>query len=457
MTDRGPDAAGRRPRRIAAEAVSFQSDASAVEHAPVPLLARSTIWFLLLLLIAGVFWASVSKLDRVVVASGRLVTSAPQLVVQPLETSVIRRILVEPGQVIRRGEVLAELDLTFAAADLQQLERRRDATEAQLARLSAEVERRPFAPPAEAGLDHAVQLSLFEQRSREFALKVESGDRRLEELAASLTASRASAALLSDQLLLARELEEKRERLHGRGVASQVDVIEVRSKRLEIELSHKMARDRIVELSHQIEALRAQRGGFIVEWHRTSMEQMIAARLQYDEIVAQIEKAARRTELATLRAPEDAVVLEIADRSADSVVQEAEALFTLVPLGSTLEAEVEIDAADIGHVAMGDAVRVKLQAFPFQRHGLLEGTLRTLGEDALRSRQAGAGGPEASKMFYRARVALASTGLRNVPETRRLLPGMQVNAEIRVGDRRIISYFLHPLIRVFDESLREPS
>jgi hemolysin D len=124
----------------------------------------------------------------------------------------------------------------------------------------------------------------------------------------------------------------------------------------------------------------------------------------------------------------------------------AEALITVVSLGSTLEAEVEIDAADIGHVAKGDAVRVKLQAFPFQRHGLLEGTLRTLSEYALRSRQAGAGGPGAPKMFYRARVALDSTGLRNVPKAHRLLPGMQVNAEICVGDRRIISYFLHPLI-----------
>lgn len=454
--DRAGMAGGRTPR-IAPEAVGFQSDASAAEYTPVPLLARSTIWLIMLALLAVVAWATVARLDRVVVSNGRLVTAVPNLVVQPLETSIVRRILVEPGQIVRRGEILAELDPTFAASDFEMLERRRDAAEARLARLGAEVEHRPFIPGGDATRDEIVQLALFDQRRREFDLKVETGSRRLDELDATLNAARASSALLADQLRLARELEEMRERLHGRGVVSQVELLEVRQRRLEIELSQKLARDRIVELSHQIEALRAQREAFVVEWNRTTTEQMITTGLEYDEIVEELAKAKRRTELATLRAPEDTVVLEIGDRSADSIVREAEALFTLVPLGSALEAEVEIDAADIGHVAAGDTVRVKLNAFPFQRHGLLEGELRTVSEDALRSRQSASGAPFDQKMYYRARIALITTELRNVSDGRRLMPGMQVTAEIQIGRRRVISYFLYPLIRVLDESLREPA
>jgi HlyD family secretion protein len=104
-------------------------------------------------------------------------------------------------------------------------------------------------------------------------------------------------------------------------------------------------------------------------------------------------------------------------------------------------------------VALDDDVRVKLDAFPFQRHGLLKGRLRTVSEDAFVRRSGAAAGPP---NYYRARVELTTTQLRNVPETNRLLPGMGVRGEILVGDRRVITYFLYPLIRAFDESLREP-
>ena len=97
---------------------------------------------------------------------------------------------------------------------------------------------------------------------------------------------------------------------------------------------------------------------------------------------------------------------------------------------------------------------MRLDAFPFQRHGLLQGRLRTVSEDAFvrRPGQTAAGPPN----YYRARIELTTTQLRNVPEATRLLPGMGVRGEILVGDRRVITYFLYPLIRAFDESLREP-
>jgi len=138
------------------------------------------------------------------------------------------------------------------------------------------------------------------------------------------------------------------------------------------------------------------------------------------------------------------------------VIQEAETLITLVPLGTTLEAEVEINASDVGYVAVGDKVRVKLDAFPFQRHGLLEGRLRTVSEDAFVRKPGDPVATDGPANYYRARVQLTTTQLRNVPEQTRLLPGMGVRGEILVGDRRVITYFLYPLIRAFDESLREP-
>jgi HlyD family secretion protein len=84
-------------------------------------------------------------------------------------------------------------------------------------------------------------------------------------------------------------------------------------------------------------------------------------------------------------------------------------------------------------------------------HGTLTGAVRTISDDALPSDHRS----EASRV-YQTRIALDPPSLRNVPASFRLLPGMAVNAEVKVGTRTIVSYFLHPLIQVFDETLREP-
>jgi HlyD family secretion protein len=443
---------------LAPEAVAFQSDACAVEHAPVPWVARSMVWFLLLVIATAVGWACVAKLDRVVAATGRIITPVPKLVVQPLETSSIRRINVEPGQTVKKGDVLAELDATFAQADQAQLEKRRQSLEAQIARLRAEVTDTDFTVASDAGRDegsdYLVQQALFAQRRRERDMKIASLDQQLAQIEAAMVGTRTSAELLENQLELARELEQMRGKLAVNGNVSRSVLLESRQHRLEIEVSQKAAIDRMIELSHQAEALRAQHAGFMEEWHRTAAEQLITAQMEHGDIIEQIQKAERKSSLVLLRAPEDSVVLEVADRSTGGVVQGAETLFTLVPLGTRLEAEIEIDAADVGYVALDDDVRVKLDAFPFQRHGLLKGRLRTLSEDAFvrRPGTTAAGPPN----YYRARVELTTTQLRNVPDATRLLPGMGVRGEILVGDRRVITYFLYPLIRALDESLREP-
>ncbi|HUH77788.1 MAG TPA: HlyD family type I secretion periplasmic adaptor subunit, partial [Devosia sp.] len=130
-------------------------------------------------------------------------------------------------------------------------------------------------------------------------------------------------------------------------------------------------------------------------------------------------------------------------------------LITLVPLNVPLEAEVTVAGNDIGHLATGDLARIKFDAFPFQKHGTIEGRVLSISENSFANR----GGAEAQSngpAFYKVRIGLGDQHLRDLPPNFRLLPGMTLSAEIHAGERTIISYFLYPLIRGLDESLREP-
>ena len=184
------------------------------------------------------------------------------------------------------------------------------------------------------------------------------------------------------------------------------------------------------------------------------MEDLLSASRDRDGVNEQLQKADKRKKMVNLVSPIDAVVLEIAKLSEGSIVKEAEQMFTLVPISSQLEAEVKIDSIDIGYIKNGDIAHLKLDAFPFQKHGALEAKIRTISEDAFRRDTAvmAAG----TQTYYISRVAFGDARLRHLPDKFRLLPGMTVTAEIVVGKRSVLSYLLWPLTKALNESIREP-
>jgi HlyD family secretion protein len=163
-------------------------------------------------------------------------------------------------------------------------------------------------------------------------------------------------------------------------------------------------------------------------------------------------------DLVVLTAPEDGIVTEVAKRSVGSVLHEAEPLVTLVPTDAPLIAEVMIGSGDVGYTKTGDDVAIKVDAFPYQRHGLLQGHLRSVAEESVSPGTGGSVSPssEGSGVFHRSQVTLTSDTLRMMPDGAHLIPGMTVTAEVKVGSRSVISYFLYPIRRGFGESIREP-
>src|SRR5262249_48803933 len=132
---------------VAAEAtaIDFLADADEIERRPLPRVARITVHLLLAAMLCFVVWASISKVDLIVVAKGRLVTPLPNIVVQPLETSIIQTIEVRSGQVVKKGERLATMDPTFTQADESQLKSRLESLNTQLAAFEAELSKKQVA------------------------------------------------------------------------------------------------------------------------------------------------------------------------------------------------------------------------------------------------------------------------------------------------------------------------
>lgn len=175
------------------------------------------------------------------------------------------------------------------------------------------------------------------------------------------------------------------------------------------------------------------------------------ARRERDRTAEQLKKMERRSSLVRLVAPADAVVLDIAQRSVGSVVRQAEPFLTLVPVDVPMLVEVEIRPQDIALLRAGDPARLKLDALPYQKYGTMTGRLDVLSEDTFKV-------PKGATQtdVYKGRLTIVSRELRDTPAGFRLIPGMSIGAEIKVGSRRLLSYFLYPIFRALDSSFREP-
>jgi len=440
------------PRKIQQLLGEFLPHAQAIEWRDPPRSSRLTLYVLLAMVLTAIAWATFSKMDKLVVGSGRLVTPLSNLVVQPLEPGILKSIDVRVGQVVTKGTVLAKLDPTFSSADTGQLQSRSDTLSLQAGRMESELggttntNQRPRAAQAD------LQNKLMAERKAMYAARMLQFEETIQRLHASQETNRHDQKVLEQRMKSLQEIETMFTRLESQQFVARARLLEATEKRLEVERDYRLAANREKEIQREIAATNAERDTFTKSWRQDTMEKLSTTLQQRDEVDEQLTKARLRSNLVTLTAPQDAIVLEIGRKSVGSVLRDAEPLFTLVPLDAPLELEIEVAPADIGDIRVGDATRIKIDAYPFQKHGVVVGKVSNISADAF-ARQLPMGG---QGFYYLIRVSLVDTDLRQLPPgPTHLLPGMTATGEIVTGKRTVISYFLYPVIRLLDEALRE--
>jgi len=448
------------PGTVDQDALPFQNDIGVITEAQPPALLQRTVLILtsfcgLLLVIAIVF-----DTEIVVTGPGRLTTSSPPIVLQPLERALVRTIAVKSGDRVHKGQVLATLDPTFSQADVSQLTTQQRAELALINRLDAELAGKPYQVSNPADREQQLQFTLFQQRRDQYRSRLRAYDEEINRLRATIQTADADRQSLLRQLDIARQVMKMRETLLESQAGSKLNYLDSQN------LVARVERDLQSTANHRVESLYAQaskeaeRQAFISEWQRQTLEDLYKARQDTAKTGESLVKATRMHDLVEIVAPEDAIVVDVAKRSQGSVAREAEALITLVRADDPLSAEVEIASADVGYAKPGDPVRLKVDAFPYQRHGMLEGVLHSITQESTSPEQQDGSTPSprraAQGATHHAYIDLTRTDLTALPEGTSLIPGMTLSAEIKVGSRSVISYFLFPVIRGFGESIREP-
>jgi hemolysin D len=437
----------------------FQSETAEILEAPEPVGIRATTYIAAALVVALVVLAAITRLDRVIESTGgEIVTMQPTEVLQSLESALIKTINVRVGDRVKAGDVLATLDPTFASADVDALRLQVANHDAQIARSEAELAGGAYTPPpasdAAAARYGELQQGLFAQRKAQRDEQMRAYNSQIAQYQATVAKLNNNQSRYADRMTLAKEVEQMRATLAAAQVGSRLNLLAATDQKTELLRNLEFNHNSLVETEHQLQATIATRDAFVQKWLAEASQELVTARNQRDTARQQLEKAQRKKDLVRLAASEDSVVLRMAKLSVGSVLKDAEPLMYLAPLNSPVEAEVWIAPRDIGFIRPGDPVKVKLDAFDFVEHGMIKGTISWISEGAFMIDERT--GQPTSEPYYKARIALTDTSLRNVPNGFRLIPGMTLTADVHVGTRSILMYLVSGAVRHLSEAMREP-
>ena len=442
--------------------LEFQSPSRAIAAAPIPRTARGTIWVISSMFAACLTAMGLIPIDRVVTAQGKVVSKVPLLVVQPLETSVVRSIDVIEGQSVRAGDVVARLDPTFTAADVGALEAQVSTLQAEVSRMEAEATGRPL---TSAGPDPnlLLQASIYAQRQSERDFKRETYQQRINGLQAAVARAVADANAYQARKAVAEQIVSVRKELEQHQVGSTLLSLTATDNLLETTRGLANATGTVESARRDLEALKAERDAYEQNWLGEVSQKLSEHKQKLADAREQLIKARLRRQLVELRANRDATVLTVAKVSVGSVLQSGDQFITLVPTGTPLEVETNIVGRDGGFVQVGASVAVKFDTFPFSQYGLARGTVRTIsadsftGQDDIKARSGSVPAkPDSTEPFYRSRITIDDVQLHDVPAGFRIVPGMPVIADIMVGKRTVLTYLLGRILPVASEAMREP-
>jgi len=373
-------------------------------------LSSLVAWSLFALLVLFITWASLFQLDEVTTGSGKVIPSSHEQVIQSLEGGIIHSLMVREGDIVERGQQLAQLDRTKTESSVLESESRLNAAMATAARLNAEVNDTGLTFPAE--LDDDVELV-----KQETALY----QSRRESLEKGLAGLRQGADLVQRELALTRPLVTQ-------GAASKVEVLRLERQKNELE-------SKITEMKNQ--------------YYVRAREELAKANAEMEAQRSVMKGREDSLTRLTFNAPVRGIVKDIDVTTVGGVIPPNGKLMSLVPLDDQMVIEAKISPRDVAFIHPGQKALVKITAYDYSIYGGLEGEVTMISPDTLQDEV------KRDVYYYRVYIRTDSNHLTNRQGKEfPVFPGMIATVDIKTGSKSVIDYLLKPLNKA-KEALRE--
>ena len=420
-----------------------------IETPPSPM-GRKMLWLLIALLVCILLWSILGHVDEVAIAQGKIIPVGDVKVVQAEDKGVVKAIHVKDGQVVKKGDLLLELDTTMTSADVARLKKEIAYYSLEIDRLLAEEQETPFEPqkyPELEERDIQFQINLYKSRLAEYQVKLAAANANIRQSYASLASAKSNYTKYVSLYAIAKDKEERVEQLVQQDAVSAFTLFEHQANRIELEQNIAAQTSEIARLEGAIANSQESAESIKAERNRENTSKLVEDRKQLQSYSEELKKAEEQDRLSHIVSPIDGRVGQLAVHTVGGIVTSAQALMEIVPDNAELQVEAWLANKDTGFVKKGQKAEVKIETFNFQKYGTVGAEVLEVSPNAVEDKEKG--------RVYRILLSLDKNSFIVNNEEVALTSGMTAIGEIKIKQKRIIEFFLDPFRRYQSEALRE--
>jgi len=424
-----------------------------VTETPPSPTGRLAMWTILALIVVALVWSFLGHINEVAVAAGKVIPSGQIKTIQVKNKGIIKEINVEEGQLVQEGDVLVVLDPTTTTADYDSLKKRAAYYKLDIQRLTAELTQQPFVPEEDPDLDAhdlASEMALYQSRTSDYRTQRQSRQDIIDQRIARYQATQASYEKYADVLAIAQEKEARLQELSEQNAISQFQLLEQQRETIEYAKNAQAELDSLNSIRAEIAEAQQNLANVDAAYHKDIMTALVEAKKEYYSVSEAIKKADEDSRMATIYAPTSGRVYNLNVHTLGGIVTDAQPLMQIVPEDAKLEFEVYADNKDIGFIKVGQEAEVKVETFNFQKFGMYKAEVLEISADAVNE-------PSDIQRDKKFKLILdpTSNDISVYGQPAKIEVGMNVSAEIKIKEKRIIDFFLDPFRRYTSEALRE--
>jgi adhesin transport system membrane fusion protein len=424
-----------------------------LEEASVPVYVRRTIILVVVAMLAFVFWAATARLDEVAVAPGEIVPSGSVRIIQHLDGGTIGDISVREGQLVKEGDILLRLDGRDAEADLEQARARYWGLVIRAERLKAYAEgRKPEFTSVPAHYRTMVndqeQILASQRAARDnqaavIGSQIAQAQSDLDRIDKQISTAKREQAVL-------RELSSIRDELEAEKLVTRTVTLDTKRTLIVSEGDLLRLTQERVSTTRSIEELRNRLRSLDTDRRQTALDEMGVASNELAQVAELITKLEGKIQRLEIRAPITGLVQDLKYKTVGGVIAPGGQVLRLVPTQDVVQAEAKISTSDVGHVGVGQTVRVKVSTYDFMRYGTVAGKVVSISATTFLEE-----GNSTQPPYFKGVVELERNYVGNFPGRYPVMPGMTVQADIVTNQKSVLEYLLRPIVVALDEGMRE--
>lgn len=432
----------------------FLPAALALQESPPSPMPRIGGWTLSIMMVFGVIYSIAAKVDIVVVGDGIIIENSRSRSISAVATSKLLGFRVSEGDTVHKGQIIADLDTVYALAEVNRVVQELENAKLEVIKSSwllRAIDSGYTAIPQRC-CDISVEQWTGYSVLMRGALNAYQNDLKRRDAIISLKNSELLTAQevykqMNDVLSISRVRDSDYQKLEGQGVVSKHDALSRRQDLTEREGGLRAQVSRIQEMQNSIDLQRAERNGAVSEYRKLLLENMNLNRVKLDLLEQELIKVKALLQASHLISPVDGVIQQLSSHLVGGVVLSGSPIFVVVPLRRELIVETKILNKDVGFLRSGMDANLKLVAFPYTKYGTISAKLIRVSSDAISDQKLG--------LVYSVQALPKVDSIKADHYYVHLSPGLEVSLEVKTGERRLIEYFLSPLVQKTTESFRE--